>query len=72
MICFLLLGILVFQIRTRQIIPVIVGIDKERGEPVILGKVSEGSYQPNELEVKYFLSNFITLVRSVPEKSSVD
>lgn len=67
LVSFTLLGIIIYQFQTRQVIPIIVGIDKERGEPVILGKVGEGSYQPNDLEVKYFLSNFINLVRSVPK-----
>ena len=57
---------LVFQAKQHKVIPVIVGIDKERGEPVVVGPVSEDSYQPQLQEIKYFLTNFLTLVRSVP------
>lgn len=50
----------------HQVIPVLVGIDRERGEPVVFGPVQEFSYKPQLQEIKYFLSHFVTLVRSVP------
>ncbi len=55
-----------YQVRERKIIPIIVGIDKERGEPVVIGPAGENSYKPQLQEIKYFLSQFITSVRSVP------
>jgi len=57
---------LTFQIQQRKVIPVLVGIDKERGEPIVLGRVDQYVYKPQLQEIKYFLSNFITLVRAVP------
>jgi type IV secretion system protein TrbF len=51
----------------NQVVPVIVGIDKERGETVVIGKAAEQIYQPGLQEVKYFISHFVTLVRSVPQ-----
>ena len=52
--------------QTRKVIPVMVGIDKERGEPVVFGPVGEQAYKPQSQEVKYFLTQFITSVRAVP------
>lgn len=62
----LTVGALTIQIRQNKIIPVIVGIDKERGEPMVLGRADQYVYKPQLQEIKYFLSNFITLVRAVP------
>jgi type IV secretory pathway TrbF-like protein len=47
-------------------VPVIVGIDRDRGEPVVFGRVSDVQYQPNLIEIKYFLTHVISLVRNVP------
>lgn len=55
----------VFFVQSRKIIPIMVGIDKERGEPVVIGEVGESAYQPKLQEIKYFLTQFITSVRSV-------
>lgn len=66
-IILVLSGGIIFQGTQNKVIPVIVGIDKERGEPVVLGSISEHPYQPQMQEVKYFLSQFVTLVRSVPQ-----
>ena len=61
-----LLALVIFQFREQRVIPVIVGIDKERGEPIVIGPVTDGSYRPGPLEIKYFLSEFIRYVRAVP------
>ena len=58
---------LLYQSSKTQVIPVIVGIDKERGEPVVMGPVDKNSYHPQIQEVKYFITHFISLVRSVPQ-----
>ncbi len=68
----LLLGLLlgsglVLQSLQSKVVPVIVGLDRERGEPVVLGSVYERPYQPQLQEIKYFLTHFITLVRAVPK-----
>lgn len=61
-----LVGIVVIQLHQARVIPVIVGIDRERGEPFVMGKISEGGYQPQLQEIKFFLTHFVTLVRAVP------
>jgi type IV secretion system protein TrbF len=65
-ITFLLTVMVLYQITSRKVIPVIVGIDKERGEPVLIGDASQIIHQPGEQEIKYFLSHFIRDVRSIP------
>lgn len=62
----ILLVACLYQVQERKIIPIIVGIDKERGEPVVIGRAGEKSYTPQLQEMKYFLSQFISSVRSVP------
>lgn len=64
-----LLGLLTYHISQSKVIPVIVGLDRERGEPIVIGRAEEQIYEPQLQEIKYFLSNFITLVRSVPADS---
>ena len=66
MISILSLGLLAQQAGQRKVIPVIVGLDRARGEPVVIGPADEKGYQPQTQEIKYFLANFISLVRSVP------
>ena len=53
-------------VKQQKVIPVIVGVDKVTGEPSIIGSAQERKYQPGPLEVKYFLSQFVRYVRSVP------
>lgn len=61
-----LIVVVLIQLHQARVLPVLVGIDRERGEPFILGKISDASYQPQLQEIKFFLTHFITLVRSVP------
>ncbi len=63
----LLGGGLIFQGTQNKVVPVIVGLDRERGEPVVFGRASDHPYQPQLQEIKYFLTQFINLVRGVPE-----
>lgn len=53
------------EVHKSKIVPVFVGIDKERGEPMVLGPETS-QYKPGPLEIKYFISQFIRFVRSVP------
>ena len=53
-------------LKQNKLIPVVVGVDKERGEPQIVAKVHEGTYQPDIQEIRFFISQFIGFVRSVP------
>lgn len=57
---------LIHQVTTRKVIPVIVAIDKERGEPIVLGDANDRIHKPGELEIKYFLGQFIRDVRAIP------
>lgn len=57
---------LLLVLNQQKVIPVIVGLDKETGEPHVIGPVDSKPYEPSELAIKYFLSQFIQNVRSVP------
>jgi len=57
---------LIQQTAQSRVIPVVVGLDKERGEAVVLGRVTEGAFLPSVLEIKFFITHFINLVRNVP------
>lgn len=62
----LLLSLLGYQSTQRRVIPVVVGLDRERGEAVFMGRANSQPYQPQLQEIKFFLTHFITLVRAVP------
>jgi type IV secretion system protein VirB5 len=49
----------------QQVIPVIVALDKDSGEPTVVGPVDQKKYQPGPLEIKYFLSQFVRYVRNI-------
>lgn len=57
---------LVVETSQRKVIPVIVGIDPERGEAVAIGRAEDNLHTPTDTEIRYFLSRFIQDVRSVP------
>ncbi len=63
---FIVSGALVLEIQKKTVVPILVGLDKERGEAVVLGPADKIPYKPNLLEIKYFLSQFIRSVRAVP------
>ncbi len=56
---------LISLINQQRVIPVMVGLDKQTGEPTIIGSVEEHNYQPGPMEVKFFLAQFIRYVRAV-------
>lgn len=56
---------LISLINQQRVIPVMVGLDKQTGEPTVLGSVGEQNYQPGPMEVKFFLAQFIRYVRAV-------
>lgn len=56
----------IFQAHQAKVVPVLVGIDKESGEPTVIGAATEKQAQIGGLEIKYFLTQFIRFVRSVP------
>ena len=57
---------LILEAKRRQVIPIVVGVDKDRGEPVVIGRVGDDFYKPRIQEIKYFLSQFVVGVRGVP------
>jgi type IV secretory pathway TrbF-like protein len=70
----LILSVLLFfgflyQASRNKVIPMIIAVDRQSGEPKIIGKVTEITYQPQEQEIKYFLNHFIQRVRAVPNDS---
>ena len=48
------------------VVPVVVGLDRERGEPVVIGPVGPMQFRAGPTEIKYFLTQLIHNVRSVP------
>lgn len=56
---------LICLVNQQRVIPVMVGLDKQTGEPTIVGPVDEHNYQPGPMEVKFFLAQFIRYVRAV-------
>jgi len=56
---------LISLVNQQRVIPVMVGLDKQTGEPTIIGSVDEHNYQPGPMEVKFFLAQFIRYVRAV-------
>jgi type IV secretion system protein VirB5 len=57
---------LIILANQQQVIPVVVALDKDSGEPTVVGPVDQKKYQPGPLEIKYFLSQFVRHVRSIP------
>ena len=61
-----LASVLLFQMSQNKVVPILVGIDKERGEPTVIGPAETNQYKLGPLEIKYFLSQFIRFVRAGP------
>ena len=55
-----------YQVTQQKVVPFIVGVNEQTGEPKIFGKVDQRPYEPREEEIKYFLSQFVQYVRAVP------
>lgn len=66
LVALILSSTLVLLIQKNEIIPVVVGIDKERGEAKVIGRVSDIHYMPELPEIRFFITHFITLIRGVP------
>lgn len=73
-IAFMIMGLLtislsaalIVQIHKEKVVPILVGLNPSTGEPTVLGEALPQAKKPGGLEVKYFLSEFIRYVRSVP------
>jgi len=50
----------------RKVFPIVIGLNATTGEPVVIGDPEKLKKQPGALEIKYFLSELIRLVRTVP------
>lgn len=61
-----LFGLNLYQVTQHKVVPFIVGLNQETGEPKIFGKVDQKPYEPREEEIRYFLSQFVQYVRAVP------
>ncbi len=57
---------LITSLNQRQIIPVVVTLDKSTGEAHAIGRADEFSPNPSDTEIRYFLSRFIGNIRGVP------
>lgn len=64
--CLLLIGGLIYQSAKSTVTPYVIEVDSSTGLARNIGPVKAQSYTPKEVEVKYFLSQFITNIRSVP------
>ena len=62
---FLSTGI-IYQASLNKVVPMVIAVDRESGEPKIIGKIREIGYEPRLAEIRYFLSQFVLKVRSVP------
>jgi type IV secretion system protein VirB5 len=49
-----------------SVVPVVVGLDRERGEPVVIGPVQAAQFMPGPNEVRFFLTQLVQNVRAVP------
>ncbi len=52
-------------IAQKRVVPILVGLDKQTGEASVIGPADYHTKQPGPLEIKYFLAQFIRLVRTV-------
>lgn len=49
-----------------SVVPVVVGLDRERGEPVVIGSAHVAGVRPGPNEIRYFLTQLVQNVRTVP------
>lgn len=57
---------LIQQALQMKVVPMVIAVDEDSGKPFVVGKPKERQYEPRLEEVRYFLSEFIKKVRSVP------
>ncbi len=62
----ILAGGVVLLATQQKLIPVVIALNKDSGEPAVLGQLAELNYKPQLQEIKYFIGEFIQKVRSVP------
>jgi len=46
--------------------PLVIEVDKMTGAANVVGRINAQSYEPQKIEIQYFLGHFIKLVRPVP------
>lgn len=63
---FMLAAGMFYQSLKHQVVPVIVTLDKDKGEPQVIGRAGETDYKPQLAEIKYFIGRVIVAVRGVP------
>ncbi len=61
-----LAGGLIAQSFKHQVVPIVITLDKNKGEPQVIGKVGDIDYQPQRAEIQFFIGRFIQAVRGVP------
>lgn len=66
MLGFILAGGMIYQSLKHQVVPVIITLEKDKGEPRVIGKAGAVEYQPQLAEIKFFIGRFISAVRVVP------
>lgn len=66
LLCLGLFLLNVYQVTQQKVVPFIVGVNEQTGEPRVFGKVDHKPYEPREEEIRYFLSQFVQYVRAVP------
>jgi len=65
--CALLAGANVYQAVARKVVPFVITVNAETGEPRAFGRTGTSDYQPQLLEIRYFLTQLIRLLRAVPQ-----
>ena len=66
-----LAGGLIAQSFKHQVVPIVITLDKNKGEPQVIGKVGDIDYQPQRAEIQFFIGRFIQAVRGVPADAVV-
>ena len=65
-ICIILAGGIIFQSTKSSVAPYIIEVDSTTGMAKNVGMVESQKYSPKEAEIKYFLSDFLKNIRSIP------
>ncbi len=50
--CLILSGGMTYLAMQTRVVPIVITVDKARGEPTVLGRVDQLSYQPGPMEIK--------------------
>ncbi len=65
-VCVVLAGGLVLQSLKATVVPYVVEVDGASGQVKNIASLQESSYTPKEIEIMYFLGQFISNTRSIP------